>query len=436
MGANHTAIYGKQAEICLALVAELDRAVVESRRSADQMLAAFYRRHREYGSRDRRFFSNAVFSWFRWRGWLQTPSREHVAAAILLDATAIPPQVEFMLENSAISRSGLNPLGPLSINAKAAGLQDLLKCGPLDNARLVPGWFPGLLYTPDPDEAANHLEACIGAFQARPPAWLRIRSDQDRELRSFLAEMEIETGNHPFMEQAVYIKGSVNRDLTQMRGAEPQDLASQCVGLCCNPRPGEQWWDACAGAGGKSLHLADLMNDDGLILATDIRPSILNQLSKRLNRNKYHCVRISLLKGSAGLPAEAALQAGPAPGQYFDGVLVDAPCSGSGTWHRSPDARWRTDADQVRNYALIQGNLLEQASARVKPGGRLVYSTCSLTALENNEQIKIFLEKHGDFKPDPVFNPLTHQQTGGQIWIWPWEWNCNGMFIAVMKKSK
>jgi len=426
MGANLPSVFRKQVEICLELVGSIERAAVETGRSADQQLAAFYRQHHEYGSRDRRFFSNAVFSWFRWRGWLKTPDAKNVAAAILLDSSALPPQAVILAGIAGLDAAILKPLGQLSLGDKAAALRDLLGTGVPDIGQLVPGWFAEMLYCPAPGAGAEHMARCIGAFQSRPPTWLRLRADREQEARKFLADMQIETGGHPFMEHAVFIKGAANRDLSRMHGAEPQDLASQCAGLCCSPRPGEQWWDVCAGAGGKTLHLADLMKDQGLILATDIRPSILDQLSKRLGKNRYHCVRVELLE-EAGPP--------PAAGKFFDGVIVDAPCSGSGTWHRNPDARWRTGPGQVRHYAEVQDGLLEMAAARVKPGGRLVYATCSLTALENTARVGAFLERHGEFRHEPVFNPLTRQQTGGLIWIWPWEWNCNGMFIAAMKKS-
>jgi len=429
----------RQAEICLALVKETDHLVVESRQSADQVLAGFYRQHREYGARDRRFLSNAVFSWFRWRGWLKTPADENIAAAILLDAQEIPPQVEYMIQRTALTPAGLKPLGPLNLEDKAAALQNLLK-GELPRVeQLTPDWLPGLLHAPETQadtEGKNHLARCIAAFQTRPPTWLRFRSDRQEAMISALTQMGIETGTHPFFKHSVFIKGPKNCDLSQLPGAEAQDLASQCVGICCNPQPGESWWDACAGAGGKSLHLADLMDDKGTILATDIRPSILDQMEKRLQRNRYRSIRISTWDGAADLPAGAASpQAGSAPDKNFDGVLVDAPCSGMGTWHRNPDARWRIFPEQIRDYAELQAKLLQAAAPGVKPGGRLVYSTCTLTAIENTGIITNFLAQHAEFKLEPLFNPLTRRQSNGLIWIWPWESNCNGMFIAVMKKK-
>lgn len=431
----------RQAEICLALVKETDRVVVDGRRSADQVLAGFYRQHREYGARDRRFFSNAVFSWFRWRGWLKTSTNENIAAAILLDATDIPPPIEYMIQQSALTQADLKPLGPLNLEDKASRLQSLLKTGPLRIEQLAPDWVSDVLFIPPECTREAHLCQCMESFQTRPPTWLRLRSDQKNEMIHSLTQMGIETGTHPFIEQTVFIKGPKNCDLSQLPGAEAQDLASQCVGICCSPKPGEQWWDVCAGAGGKSLHLADLMKDKGLILATDIRPPILDQLSKRLKRNKYRSIRTSTWNGIADLPAMhperlcLGMQAGPAPDKYFDGVLIDAPCSGMGTWHRNPDARWRIFTEQIRDYANVQTNLLQIAATKVKPGGRLVYSTCTLTALENTDVIRRFLERQKEFHPENILNPLNRKPSNGLIWIWPWELNCNGMFIAVMKKN-
>ena len=491
----------RQAAICLALVKETDRSAVESRRSADQELAAFYRQHREYGARDRRFFSNAVFSWFRWRGWLKTPSDANIALAILMDASEIPSQIEHMLEDSILSQSDLKAVGALGIEDKAeylrrlfnipslqidecwnracpstplgalslsegAGLSSPPQVNPLKTEKqsptsedpatlkfthveLVPVWFPDFLFSPDKDNRQNHLIKCITSFQARPPTWLRLPLDREGNALDLLAKAGYEIEHHPLLKQAVFVKGQKKIDAAQFPEIEVQDLASQCVGLCCRPEPEEQWWDLCAGSGGKSFHLADLMKDKGLILATDIRPQILSQLAKRLKKNNYRSIKMSLWDG-AGLPAVAApcrqshaqycgqaqtLQTCLAPDKHFDGVLVDAPCSGSGTWSRNPDARWRIFPGQIRHYADIQITLLEIAAKKVKPGGRLVYSTCSLTTLENAGVIKTFLEQHHDFRLEPLFNPLTRAQTDGLIWIWPWEWNSNGMFIAVLRKN-
>ena len=173
-------------------------------------------------------------------------------------ATASPPcRPNLMFANTDSALAGIEPLGPLNFEDKASRLQSLLKTSPLRIEQLAPDWFSDFLFIPTNCKPEAHLCQCIKSFQTRPPTWLRLRSDQQNEMIHSLTQMGIETGTHPFIKQAVFIKGPKNCDLSQLPGAEAQDLASQCVGICCSPNPGEQWWDACAGAGGKSLHLAD-----------------------------------------------------------------------------------------------------------------------------------------------------------------------------------
>ena len=476
----------RQAEICLALVQEIDQAVVNSRQPADQVLAGLYRQHRDYGARDRRFFSNAVFSWFRWRGWLKTPTNENIAAAILLDAPEIPPPIEYMIQPSKLCQrqletlrpcpgfaigsaeassgqavaglaeaqaspkapprragpgstppatilefldinltpSNLKPLGPLNLDDKAASLRELLKGDRRRIEQLAPDWVSDFLFIPSDCNPEAHLRQCLESFQTRPPTWLRLRSDQILRLINLLTQMKIETGTHPFIKQAVFIKGPKNCDLSQLPGAEAQDLASQCVGICCNPKPGEQWWDVCAGSGGKSFHLADLMTGKGSILATDTRAGILQEFRRRLERNRITGITVRLWDGTQAT----------APERQFDGVLLDAPCSGIGTWHRNPDARWRAAPDTVPSHAALQSALLKTCAKQVRPGGRLVYAVCTVTRAETADVIEGFLAGRQDFRLEPTAHPLSGNPTPGLIWIWPWESECNGMFIACLTK--
>ncbi|MDD5482922.1 MAG: RsmB/NOP family class I SAM-dependent RNA methyltransferase [Kiritimatiellae bacterium] len=418
-------IIRSQAAVCLALVRETDRAVIADRQSADQVLARVYRRHREYGARDRRFFSNAVFSWFRWRGWLETPDDRRVAAALLLDAAEIPPQAEYMAASSGRAGAGLKALGALSLEEKAAGLQALLESGPRRIEQLAPDWLADFLFIPPDRDKESWLRRCLEAFQSRPPVWIRLRRGGEDSALSRLVKAGYVTECHPLLSQAVFIKGGKQFDAALFPEIQVQDLASQCAGLCCSPQPGEKWWDVCAGSGGKSLHLADLMRDCGQILATDVRPAILEQLSRRLRRDRHPSIRPLSWDGSAD----------PAPGTCFDGVLIDAPCSGLGTWARNPDARWRMSAGQIADYAVIQQNLLQIAAQKVKPGGRLVYATCSLTEAENTGAVNAFLQREKGFYMETTANPLTRAPAGGLIWIWPWEGNCNGFFLAVMRRA-
>jgi 16S rRNA (cytosine967-C5)-methyltransferase len=205
---------------------------------------------------------------------------------------------------------------------------------------------------------------------------------------------------------------------------EIQDLASQAVGIVCAPRAGERWWDACCGSGGKALHLADLMGETGRVLATDIRAGTLDEMTRRMRASRLRSIEIRKWDGTA------------APDALFDGVLVDAPCSGLGTWHRNPDARWRTSPAEIDRLATLQLGLLRTCAQRVKPGGVLVYATCTLTAPENDGVIDEFLSDGGDFLPASFPSPLDGSTCEGRLWIYPWQAGCNGMFIArFMRKT-
>src|SRR4029079_13598593 len=153
---------------------------------------------------------------------------------------------------------------------------------------------------------------------------------------------------------------------------EIQDLASQLVGHACAPKPGETWWDVCAGEGGKTLHLADLMANKGVVWASDRHTRRLDTLKRRAARAQIFNYRVAPWDGAAKLPTKTK----------FDGILVDAPCSGVGTWQRNPHARWNATPNDVHELAATQRALLEHVVAGLKPHGRLIYSVCTLTRSE------------------------------------------------------
>jgi 16S rRNA (cytosine967-C5)-methyltransferase len=166
------------------------------------------------------------------------------------------------------------------------------------------------------------------------------------------------------------------------------------------------------------------MEKRGEILATDRRKTAIQELKRRVRIARVNCI--------AWRQADIR-SAGPAPSS-FDGVLVDAPCSGIGTWSRNPDARWRLPTKEIAHQHKLQSQLMIQAAKAVKPGGTLVYSVCTLTRTETIDVIEAFLAEHPDFHLTPVKHPLTGEPTDGKIWIWPWEGPCDGMFIARLQR--
>jgi 16S rRNA (cytosine967-C5)-methyltransferase len=207
---------------------------------------------------------------------------------------------------------------------------------------------------------------------------------------------------------------------------ELQDISSQAVGLVCNPQPGETWWDACAGEGGKLLHLSALMENKGLIWASDRAEWRLKHLKRRTARAQAFNYRAALWNGGAKLPTKTK----------FDGVLLDAPCSGIGTWQRNPHARWTTTLDDVKELAAVQKQLLAHVAPSVKPGGKLVYAVCTLSRSETIEVVEAFEKQFPDFKPIEVLNPLKPDApASAQAWIWPQDSGGNGMFIASWRRA-
>ncbi len=420
----------KQAELAEPLIRQLEKAVSQGH-PADQTLRRYYREHPEFGSRDRRFFSALVFSWFRWRGWLAPSEPARCAFACLLDAMEPHPTVTLLVEQSGLSRLNPQPAGGMTVEEKAKHAGNWLGTPPPAIEQLVPAWLLTQLYIPNATEPGIHRLQCIKAFQIRPSTWIRTERDAQERISAALARQAIPAAAHPQIAGAIRLQGAP--DLERLSTEVPfeiQDLASQCVGWICAPARGEHWWDVCAGAGGKSLHLADLMEQQGAILATDVRSGSLDALRQRAQgrrRNMITCRAWDVTRDSGSRD--------PAPGQCFDGVLIDAPCSGIGTWARNPDARWRTVERDIAQRRIVQEQLLLASADKVRPGGRLVYAVCTLTEAETQGVITGFLGARSDFQLEPTPHPLTGRPAPGQIWIWPWEADSNGMFIARMRKK-
>jgi 16S rRNA (cytosine967-C5)-methyltransferase len=207
---------------------------------------------------------------------------------------------------------------------------------------------------------------------------------------------------------------------------ELQDISSQVVGLVCNAQPGETWWDACAGEGGKLLHLCDLMRNKGLVWASDRAAWRLQKLKQRAARAKVFNYRAAFWDGGAKLPTKTK----------FDGILVDAPCAGVGTWQRNPHARWTTMLQDVRELGEVQKRLLIHAAAALKAGGRLIYSVCTLTEAETSAVADEVKKRFPDLQQLGLVNPLMPGEPAvPRLTLWPQAVDGNGMFICGWRKA-
>jgi 16S rRNA (cytosine967-C5)-methyltransferase len=216
---------------------------------------------------------------------------------------------------------------------------------------------------------------------------------------------------------------------------EVQDEGSQLVALLTDARPGQRVVDFCAGAGGKTLALAAAMKNKGKLVAADVLEGRIARAATRLTRAGVHNVERRGLASERDPWVKRHLA-------KFDRVLIDAPCSGSGTWRRNPDAKWRLKPEDIGELAALQRRILDSAARLVKPGGRLVYATCSLLGRENQDQIEWFLAEHANFSVLPIAEVWRQILAGDApspgpfLRLSPARHGTDGFFLAVLEKAK
>ncbi len=234
----------------------------------------------------------------------------------------------------------------------------------------------------------------------------------------------------PHLPQALRLTGSVG-NIQKLPGYDQgwwmvQDSSAQFVSHLLNPKPGEVVMDVCAAPGGKTTHLAELMQDQGTILAFDSVKSRLKKLEQNINRLQLQSIQTQV----------ADIRQLETYNLTADRVLLDAPCSGLGTLHRRADARWKHSPENIQELSQLQAELLEKVANWVKPGGYLVYATCTLHPLENEGVIQSFLSRHEDWKidtPDLSFPEIVDSE--GWMKVWPHRHNMDGFFIVRLKRQ-
>jgi 16S rRNA (cytosine967-C5)-methyltransferase len=379
-----------------AAIEVLDLVIAAARDNgppADRIIAEWFRSRRFAGSSDRRAVRELAYRAIRACGEVPPSGRAAVLLLAQADAT--------LAELFDGSRHGPPPIVPDE---------------PVATAGIAPAWLEAAL-------ARSGIGGdALGPLLERAPLDIRVNTlKADRITLALPLEGEPSAAPHglrlpfgtPVEQWDAYRDGTI----------EVQDTGSQLACMALEAKPGEAVVDLCAGAGGKTLALAAAMADRGRLLASDTDRARLSRLSPRAARAGATIITTRLL--DPGREAEALADWRGAA----DAVLVDAPCSGTGTWRRNPEARWRLSEAQLARHVALQGRLLDLAAGLAGEGGRIVYVTCSLLDEEGREQVDAFLERHPDWRAAAPSLPAGVGRGAG-IRLTPAHDGTDGFFIA------
>ncbi len=409
----------------LAALADAIAVVLPLSIPADIALRDFFRQHRQLGARDRAFVAEGVFALLRRRRSLSmhaatTAPRNLAIATCLRELGVSLRELESALtaDEQAWARE-FKARKPELSRAEAADLPDWLwaalgEAFPAERDALARSWL-----APAPlDLRINPLKTNREAAQAA------LAADGIRTVPTPYSPLGLRAVGKPALQRhALFTSGAI----------EVQDEGSQLLCFLVAPKRSEMVVDFCAGAGGKTLLLGAMMRSQGRLYAFDISPRRLANLRPRLARSglsNVHPVRIADERD-----ARIRRLAGK-----IDRVLVDAPCTGFGTLRRNPDLKWRQPQGSVAELAAKQARLLAAAAPLVKPGGRMVYATCSVLPAENEAVVDSFLAAHPEFSPGDAAAELRRAgialDTGPTLRLYPHRHGCDGFFAAILERGQ
>lgn len=376
---------------------------------ADKAIERIFKNNRKWGARDRAFVAEAVYeivrNWrFLWHVMGEEPTLRrkrlyHIFALYrLIQGRYLPPDPKW---NEVLA------LWP-DIQRRISDIHET-------NIReSFPDWLAELI---SPNKDWSSL-----AHSLNQPAGLHIRVNSllstREEVMNILQSEGIDSTPLPYNQVGLTLSRRVNvfRLKSFHEGLyEVQDGGSQLIAPFLNPQPGERVIDACAGAGGKSLHMAALMHNKGHILALDVEEYKLNELRRRASRNRFDTIEIRRIEGSKTIKRLH---------HSADRLLLDVPCTGTGVIRRNPDTKWKLREEYFQRVLSIQREILDTYTDMLRPGGLMVYATCSVIDDENRRQVNDFLQrKKGEY------TLVTDRQ------ILPTELDADGFYMALIQKN-
>lgn len=414
--------------------------IFRSGRPADRVFDTWSRSSRFAGSKDRTAVSEIVFTVLRRRAELATACGS-VEARLLAFAALLLIEGKPLTEIDALADGGRHAPAPLTGEESAA--LDAASLPGADAPQHIRFNYPEFLQAEFDRAFGTRLEAEMVALLDRAPTDLRVntlKSSREKVLAA-LAEAGIAAERCALSPWGIRLLARANLPglaLFRDGAIEIQDEGSQLACLLSAVKPGEQVVDLCAGGGGKSLALAAMMGNRGQIYACDIDGRRLGSLVPRAERAGIRNLQTRVLEPFR--PGEADASFADLETRA-DCVLVDAPCSGTGAWRRSPDARWRLTPEMLAGYHAAQDEVLARGTRLVRPGGRLVYVTCSLLPSENEERIAAFSAANPGFAREdwqahwPEGLPALPAPAGGALRLSPVSAGTDGFFITILRRE-
>jgi 16S rRNA (cytosine967-C5)-methyltransferase len=379
--------------------------IFEGNKYADKVIEKVLKQNPKWGARDRRFIAETTYDIVRWQRLLQniTEAGENdywkfLGGWCVLHSIPLPAWTEF---------SGLSEKRIFERLEKMNAIRRFRES--------IPDWLDTL----GEAQLGNRWDDELKALNEEADVVLRVNTLKigTGELQQHLAETGIETQALKEFPQALVLKQRQNvfRHPSFKEGLfEVQDAASQLIAPFMRLEPGMRVVDACAGAGGKTLHIAALMKNKGRIIGMDVEQWKLEELQKRARRAGVSNLETRIIESSKTIKRLE---------NSADRLLLDVPCSGLGVLKRNPDAKWKLSPEFIENVKELQGHILQDYSNVIKPGGLMVYSTCSILPEENEKQVQVFLSKNSD-----KFELVEEKHS------WPSE-GFDGFYMALIRKK-
>ena len=428
MSISEKAFFSSQIQAAAGVWEEIKNSPVP----ADRWLGNYFHRFRKkFGSRDRRFISETVYSLFRHKSFLEFWDHEAggfppesttlMAAAMagLIDAENFQKQIPDFKNAAVFYEKLLRNELPKAVSQSLKATEEKVAANFSFPLWLVQRWTATF--------GEEECRSLLRSFQERPPLTVRtnvLKIKRDQLLKRFQS-LGFEVGPTPYAQNGIIFRERANLFDGEEFGKglfEIQDEGSQLICQKIGPKPGMVVWDVCAGGGGKSLSLAAFMQNKGRVIATDIRIKKLEDLKKRAKRaGAYNIFPADLNR----LQESRELKKGA------DIILIDAPCSGTGTFRRNPDAKWKIgEADFERLHAQ-QLDIIEKALPYLAPQGKLYYATCSIEPVENEKVMEEVLARHPELQ-------LGVMGENGEAFLklYPHRHSTDGFFLAMAENRK